>query len=687
MTLIRSISLIVLLLGIAVPWPASGADKVASSKAGVVKIVTAPGSKTGTGIVVRRDADEAWIVTAMHVVSDADKISVRFPGVEQSWTAEAKNIEFDNPAQGLALLRVSGSLPAQVVALPLAGDVAPSGGEEVTIIGHQPSTGEWGILMGTVSRRKGRELVIQAPIQEQASGGPVIVDGRVVGLVQRRDPSGQFGYAVTAHSIREYLDGNQVSVAAAPGAPPPSAQDRGTSVVPPTAVDREAQERILADSLASASAAALKATLDKGRKSQWGWWYFLEEEGGSDLLERSVLLAVESVRRTNSAEGQDALRRGLGFLVRPSRVLDHGYLAHAVVLSANGKHLATASDDGTARVWETASGREIARVSHGEPVYAVAFSPDGKLLTTASRGDGGAAIWNAFTGRQLHRLEHKYISDLAFSRDGSLLATASYQGKSAIIWDVATGKEVSRLAHERPVEGVMFSRDAQHVFSRFEDVYLGPVFVWESRTGKLVQKLGQDDDRPVQDFALSPDGTRLARASLENVRVYTVGQWDTVTTAASRSSTSAVAFSPDGAKLAVGAGWSVAIMSPSTGELKRLGAGGDMTHFVAFSRDAKNVLSVHQDGTARVWETDGGRELMRIPTSEQAHNSRAPAAFSADGRFVIAIGYDSVKYWPLPPEESLVEEACQRLTRNLTRAEWKELLPDESYRKTCPSLP
>jgi formylglycine-generating enzyme required for sulfatase activity len=187
----------------------------------VVKIVTAPGSKTGTGIVVRRDADEAWIVTAMHVVSNADKISVQFPGAGKVWTAEAKNIEFDNPAQGLALLRVAGTLPAEAVALPLATDVAVSGGEQVTIIGHQPSTGDWGVLTGTISGRKGRELVIQVPIQEQTSGGPVIVNGRVVGLVQRRDPSGQFGYAVPAQAIREYVDGNQVSLAAAPSTPPP----------------------------------------------------------------------------------------------------------------------------------------------------------------------------------------------------------------------------------------------------------------------------------------------------------------------------------------------------------------------------------------------------------------------------------------------------------------------------------
>jgi formylglycine-generating enzyme required for sulfatase activity len=56
--------------------------------------------------------------------------------------------------------------------------------------------------------------MIHAPIQEQTSGGPVILNGRVVGMVQRRDPSGQFGYAVTAQAIREYVAGNQPTAAA-----------------------------------------------------------------------------------------------------------------------------------------------------------------------------------------------------------------------------------------------------------------------------------------------------------------------------------------------------------------------------------------------------------------------------------------------------------------------------------------
>ena len=371
--------------------------------------------------------------------------------------------------------------------------------------------------------------------------------------------------------------------------------------------------------------------------------------------------------------------------MRPSRVLEHGDEVSALLLSPNGDYLATASYDSPARIWETATGREVARV---RDVRRIALSANGKLLATASE-DQTAAIWDALSGRQVRTLgQGDDVVDMAFSRDGTLLATASYNQKSARVWDLETGQELARLVHDRAVGGVLFDSDARHVITRPGGATQGPVLVWESRTGELVQQLAHDN-RPVQDFALSPDGARLATSAADKVRIYTVGQWDKVITAESPTSKSALAFSTDGQKLAAGGQGrlgSVEIISPSTGEMKRLAVHKGAVRFVAFTLDARHVVSVHQGQTASVWETDGGGELMRVWTSDQAHNSRAPAAFSPDGRLLIAIGESSVNYWPLFPAD-LVEEACHRLTRNLTHAEWKAFLPGERYRKTCPSLP
>jgi WD40 repeat protein len=97
----------------------------------------------------------------------------------------------------------------------------------------------------------------------------------------------------------------------------------------------------------------------------------------------------------------------------------------SVAFSPDGKLLATASDDRTARIVTVADGRELARVTLDGAVYDVAFGPDGKHLATAS-ADKTARIWSANLddmlqqlcagpGRNLSRSEwRRYLGDLSW---------------------------------------------------------------------------------------------------------------------------------------------------------------------------------------------------------------------------------------------------------------------------------
>ena len=67
--------------------------------------------------------------------------------------------------------------------------------------------------------------------------------------------------------------------------------------------------------------------------------------------------------------------------------------------------MVTASWDQTARVWDAASGKLIARLDgHAGPVYSAAFSPDATRVVTASE-DKTARVWDAASGKLIARLD------------------------------------------------------------------------------------------------------------------------------------------------------------------------------------------------------------------------------------------------------------------------------------------
>ncbi|MEQ8962294.1 MAG: hypothetical protein RLP02_30940 [Coleofasciculus sp. C2-GNP5-27] len=116
-----------------------------------------------------------------------------------------------------------------------------------------------------------------------------------------------------------------------------------------------------------------------------------------DLYETSILLAVESVERfqklgERSMEADRALREGLTLPTTVSQV-SHENVVNAVAFSPDGKYLATASYDNTARISEVNTGKEVARISHEDWVNAVAFSPDGEYLATASSDNTARVHW------------------------------------------------------------------------------------------------------------------------------------------------------------------------------------------------------------------------------------------------------------------------------------------------------
>jgi WD40 repeat protein len=105
-----------------------------------------------------------------------------------------------------------------------------------------------------------------------------------------------------------------------------------------------------------------------------------------------------------------------------------------IVFSPDGKYIATASDDKTARVWDAYTGKNITVLKHDGLVNNVVFSPiDGKYIATAS-ADNTSRVWDAATGKQISVLNHNYwVIKVIFSPDGKYIATASADN-TARLW-------------------------------------------------------------------------------------------------------------------------------------------------------------------------------------------------------------------------------------------------------------
>jgi WD40 repeat protein len=136
--------------------------------------------------------------------------------------------------------------------------------------------------------------------------------------------------------------------------------------------------------------------------------------------------------------------------------------------SLDGKRVVTASDDGTAQIWDAKTGQKIGPALRREaPVRSACFSPDGKRVATGGE-DGLVRLWEAKSGRLLRALKHPIaIRDVAFSPNGKVLAVACFaqnkQAGATSIWHLDTNKHFIQVQKNGPVWNVAFRPDGRQV--------------------------------------------------------------------------------------------------------------------------------------------------------------------------------------------------------------------------------
>jgi WD40 repeat protein len=231
----------------------------------------------------------------------------------------------------------------------------------------------------------------------------------------------------------------------------------------------------------------------------------------------------------------------------------HGDSVWSISFSPDGKFLASGSSDTTVKVWEVGSWREVATLRrHQGWVLSVSFSPDGKFLASGSYQT--VKVWGVGSWREVATLRHGGdVSSVSFSPDGKFLASGSWDG-TVKVWGVGSWREVAILRHGDSVSSVSFSPDGKFLASGSGDWTMNwTMKVWAVGSWREVATL-RGHEGPVYSVSFSPDGKFLASGSRDTtVKVWEVGSWREVATLRGHQDwVLSVSFSPDGKFLASG---------------------------------------------------------------------------------------------------------------------------------------
>lgn len=296
----------------------------------------------------------------------------------------------------------------------------------------------------------------------------------------------------------------------------------------------------------------------------------------------------------------------------------HGERVSGLAFSPDGKWLTSASHDNRVKVWDTKTGKEILTFKGHTgiaSVTGVAFSPDAKWIASASY-DTTVKLWAPKTGKVSLTLKHPdLLYGVAVSPDGKRLASGSCD-KRVRVWDTATGKKLFTLkGHFFGVNSLAFSPDGKRLASGANnDIWIK---LWDPAKGKqlLTLKLDRKYSEGANCLTFSPDGKQLA--SSDYMGPVTV--WDVATGKAQlllkgNAKTDdyfiCATFRPKGKLLASAGGTFerdksgiIVLWDAATWKAKRrLEAHKSDIYSIAFSPDGKRLASGDFNGTIILWD-------------------------------------------------------------------------------------
>jgi RNA polymerase sigma factor (sigma-70 family) len=341
---------------------------------------------------------------------------------------------------------------------------------------------------------------------------------------------------------------------------------------------------------------------------------------------------------------------------------------------------------------------------HKERLTSVAFAPEGQWIATAA-WDGTVRLWDAKTGKEVRRLDvpptknynPAYLSQVLFSPDSEFVVVAQQSGPNepgVIVWNHRTGERV----REFPGLCAAIAPDGKHIACGgwgTPEPNRGDICVYELATGKLVREIHSPYSR-IDWLTFSPDGKTLfsqvgiprpplgggiQRLGRDGAQVRA---WDVATGKERQTGLEGAwnehrfALSPDGRTLAL-ATYGISLRETATGgERAKLTGHTNEVCGVAFSPDGRTLASGSMDGTVRLWDLPSGKEIGRFGKEVDPFKGGwvLSVAFSPDCRALVSGGLDKTAHiWDVSKITSRRGESAERSSAEL-EADWKDLGAD-----------
>lgn len=307
-------------------------------------------------------------------------------------------------------------------------------------------------------------------------------------------------------------------------------------------------------------------------------------------------------------------------------ILEFSQKANAVsagAISPNGSMLFSASENGSAALWDLQQGKQLGQFhGHTDFITSVAFNIRGDKIITGSH-DNSVKIWDLESKTELFTLNGHTdeLNGVTFSPDGKIALTTSFD--SFRIWDTSSGKQISTLAKENEDQGgvdAVFSKDGTKIYTTVwaSDYEYSSLYVWDLKSEKKISSFILDKtDFLATGLTLSPDGN-LALVYWYNVvflHDVTSGRtissfdfdWDT-------DGAKSISFSPFGNFTISGMyNGNIVLKETESGLPVKTYKGHHSTvNFAKMTPNQRNIVSVSDDGTSRVWDSESGDEIAQF---------------------------------------------------------------------------